>query len=119
VNILINGLIEKHIFIVLHRCYSRDDVKKVIADSNNKKIWIFGHGRKYRLEFGDEFLYYEEMKDYPKKDYIMQFHCNPYGGKSLIDYLCNDPSKSFISDSDIFAFENREYINKYIMGLNE
>lgn len=118
-NILINGLIEKHIFIVLHRCYSRDDVKKVIADSNNKKIWIFGHGRKYRLEFGDEFLYYEEMKDYPKKDYIMQFHCNPYGGKSLIDYLCNDPSKSFISDSDIFAFENREYINKYIMGLNE
>ena len=95
---------------IIHRCYTRDDVKKVITDSNNKKIWIFGHGRKYRLEFGDEFLYYEEMKDYPKKEYIMQFHCNPYGGKSLVDYLCEDPSKSVVTNGDVFAFENREYI---------
>jgi len=87
-------------------------VKEIIKNDDNKKIWIFGHGRKYRLEFGDEFLYYEEMKDYPKKIYIKQVHCNPYGGKSLVDYLCPVPEFSFVSDGDVFAFENRQYIEE-------
>jgi len=110
-DILLSKLVCKSYNIYL--CYTRDDVKRVISNPDNKKIWIFGHGRKYRLEFGDEFLYYEEMKYYPKKEYIKQVHCNPYGGKSLVDYLCEDKSKSFVSDGDVFAFENREYIENW------
>jgi hypothetical protein len=110
VELLVNKLIKNRINYKLHLCYTRDDVKSIIVQEDNKKIWIFGHGRKYRLEYGDEFLYYEEMKDYPKKIYIKQVHCNPYGGLSLIDYLCPDPSLSFVSDGDVFAFENRKYI---------
>ena len=50
------------------------------------------------------------MENYPKKDYIKQVHCNPYGGKCLADYLCVDMTDSFITNGDTFSFEVRDYI---------
>jgi len=67
---------------------SKEKFKELIKDSQNKNIYIFGHGAKHGLKFENgDFLEYAELKDCPKKNFIGQYHCNAEGGTSLKEYL--------------------------------
>lgn len=90
----------------------------MIYDKNCKGLYILGHGSRHGLLISaDEMLYYCEYKDAPKKDFVVQLHCNHGKGESLADYLC--AKEEFPTDKKRAIHENREYIhNKLKNELN-
>jgi len=80
----------------------------------NKKcrgLYILGHGRRHGLLISeDEMLYYCEYTDAPKKDFVIQLHCNHMKGKSLSDYL--HAKEDFPTDKMRVVNENREYVHE-------
>lgn len=62
--------------------------RKIVYDENCEELYISGHGRKHRLQISkNQNLYYFLYPNAPKKDKVIQLHCNHGGGKSLVDIL--------------------------------
>jgi len=82
--------------------------KELIFDINCKELYISGHGRKHRLQISKkENLYYFLFSSAPKKDKIVQLHCNHGGGKSLADFL--NAKEDFLTDSMRTSTQNLKY----------
>jgi len=83
----------------------------MVYDKNCAGLYILGHGRRHGLLISeDEILYYCEYVNAPKKDFVVQLHCNHMKGKSLGDYLC--AKEDFLTDKMRTVSENREYVHK-------
>ena len=83
VDLLINFFKNKEPYKVYH-CSNSNDFKRVLGNEKATKLWIFGHGTRHTLSFGKkDRLYYCDVRGYPAKGYIAQFHCNDGMGKSL------------------------------------
>jgi len=122
VELLKEGFEEQHKPYIIYRCSSPKDVKEVIKIKEADKVWIIGHGFKHGISFGKERLYYCDLEKCYKKSYIMQLHCNEYGGRSLIDYLCEtkeSKEKSFVCDCTRDFYENREFIQKILEKMRK
>jgi len=98
--------------------FDKKRFRNMIYDKNCKGLYILGHGRRHGILISeDEMLYYCEYKDAPKKDFVVQLHCNHMKGKSLGDYLC--AKESFPTNKMRMVHENREYThNKLKSELN-
>lgn len=66
---------------------------RIVADDTVQYLFVFGHGKRYGLYFGESFLNYADLKG-TKKKFVGQYHCNigdgffgcVYGGeKTLAD----------------------------------
>lgn len=114
----ISGLYDKESYRI-YPVYCKKDIIPIINDSNCKRIWIFSHGLKHGISLDEENLYYCEFENAPKKDFIAQLHCNCSGGKSLIDYLIDNPSpeKYIVSDTLRGLFDNLKDINRYLKEI--
>ena len=112
VDLLINFFKNKEPYKVYH-CSNSNDFKRVLENKKAMKLWIFGHGSRHTLSFGKkDRLYYCDVRDYPAKEYIAQFHCNDGMGKSLADYL--SPKNNFVTNSKRDVFQNRKDIKKIL-----
>jgi hypothetical protein len=107
IELLIKGFQKRKKKFVIYRCSSPLDFKKIVYQTQTNELWIFGHGKRDRISFGKEVLEYQELRDAPKKNRVFQLHCNHGGGKSLADYLCDDPGRSFVTDDVRSWHENR------------
>jgi len=96
---------------MIHRPSTKVAFKDIIKTKTAKRIWIFTHGSKDGIQVGKELLHFEEFKNLNKKcnkEYIMQLQC--WGSKELIEYFCDDPSKSEYKYGLRKFEENREFI---------
>lgn len=58
---------------------ARKDFEKIVEDPNCNKLYIMGHGRLYRFIIGpnkEDTIWYKDFIGYPKKDKVVQLHCN-------------------------------------------
>jgi hypothetical protein len=117
--LLVRGLKKLDEPYAIYVCKSPEDFLKAISKSETKKIWILAHGAKHYVGFGKERLYYCECQDAPEKECIVQLHCNPYGGKSLADYLCKNKDNSFVSNDFRTGRDNKSDIKKILNKMKE
>jgi hypothetical protein len=90
------------------------DFAQVYNNPSVQWLWILGHGERRLLSFLDDGKIKDILyENYPAKShikFIAQLHCNPGGGRSLIEI------NNLIPDHDItkfrFPFQNRCYIMK-------
>lgn len=109
--ILIEYLKIKNQPFKLLKKFDKQEFNDMIYDKNCRGLYILGHGRRHGLLISeDEVLYYCEYQDAPKKDFVVQMHCNHMKGKSLADYLC--AKEDFPTDKIRTVDENRKYIHK-------
>jgi hypothetical protein len=53
--------------------------EQLVSDPNCYELYIFGHGRLYRLIIGpnkEDSIWYRDFVGYPFKEKVVQFHCN-------------------------------------------
>jgi len=80
----------------------------MVYDSNCRELYISGHGRKHRLQISKkQNLYYFLYPCAPKKDKVIQLHCNHEGGKSLADVL--DAKEDFLTNKTRTSSQNIRY----------
>jgi hypothetical protein len=86
----------------------KDEFLSVITNKNVKAVFVFGHGQKHGLKFGNELWHYCNIPKMPHIRFVIQFHCNHYTGKSLHEHLgC---SGNLVAE-DVTIYQD---INKFI-----
>lgn len=91
-------------------------LKEITEDKMVKGIILFGHGQKHGIKLSKKkVFYYCEAGKSPKKEFVMQFHCNHYGGTSLVDYIGKDKDKCFVNDKENWI----PGINKVIRNITK
>lgn len=48
----------------------------IIENDSIECLFVFGHGKRYGLRFGDTFLEYSKLKKGGRKKFVGQYHCN-------------------------------------------
>jgi hypothetical protein len=89
------------------------DIKKFqefIYDTNCYGLYVLGHGVRHGLKISNnEILYYCNFKDAPIKEFVVQLHCNEYGGESLADIIALNKDKSYVPDGFQSCYANLVY----------
>lgn len=87
------------------------DIKKfreLIYDEKCYGLYIIGHGCRHGLKIDkNEMLYYCSFKDAPKKEFVVQLHCNHGGGESLADAIALNKNKSHVMDKKRYTWTVR------------
>lgn len=82
--------------------------RELVFDRRCRELYISGHGRKHKLQISKkQNLYYFLYSNAPKKDKIIQLHCNHGGGKSLADFL--DAEEDFLTNKSRTSTKNIKY----------
>lgn len=82
--------------------------REMVYDRNCRELYISGHGRKHRLQISKkQNLYYFLHSCAPKKDKVIQLHCNHGDGKSLADVL--DAKEDFLTNKMRNSSQNIRY----------
>lgn len=79
----------------IYEVESKEEAQKIICNPKVTHLWLFGHGLRNKLQFKSGDLCYFFVRKATKKEFIGQYHCNSYLGKSLADY--NSPNNSDIT----------------------
>lgn len=107
--LLIEYLKRKNQSFKLLTKFDKQKFDDMIYDEKCRGLYILGHGRRHGLMISeDEMIYYCEYQDAPKKDFVVQMHCNHMKGKSLADYLC--AKEEFPTDKMRMVKENLNYV---------
>ena len=115
IDLLIKCLKTKKESYKVYKEVTGNDFKEIVRNQKVKSLYIFGHGCKHGIKLGrNDFVYYCELQDAPKKDFIAQLHCNHQGGFSLADYLAK---KSYVIDGKISWLQNRLYFRKKLKKM--
>ncbi len=107
----------------LMKKFDRPKFNEFIYDQNCYGLYILGHGNRDRIGIGkgtkeEKEVMYSEFKNAPKKEFVVQLHCNNGGGESLAEILASNKPPSFVSDSYRNPGENSLYlIRKYQPSL--
>jgi len=106
-------LSQNNIPYVVYVIDAKDELIRIVENKNVKALFIFGHGRRHGVKFGNEVWSYYHMPKVKHILYAGQFHCNHESGKSLYEHLdCNGTLIDGVTLSyDINDyFESKEYI---------
>lgn len=110
INLLIKYFKLKNIPYKVHLNVNRKRLKEIIYNKKAKNIYIVGHGQRHGLKLSKkDVIYYCEVKDAPKKDFIVQLHCNHNFGKSLVEYIGKD---GFVSKGKLSLGATDDYLLK-------
>ena len=113
IDLLINYFLHEKLPYKVHVCEELRCADSVIRDPKVKELWIFGHGKKNYLSFGNNGkLKYQNFSGLEKKDFIAQLHCNTGDGPSLVELLSD--GKGIFSDYYRYPIQNRNDIQKWI-----
>jgi hypothetical protein len=83
---------------ILMKEFDIQKFREIIYDENCYGLYIIGHGMRHGLKISkEEMLYYCSFRDAPKKEFVVQLHCNHLGGESLADIIAKDKEKSYVS----------------------
>jgi hypothetical protein len=112
---------------VAYKIFNRADIatfKDIIYDNNCYGMYILGHGMRYGLIISkNEIINYQNFANAPKKEFIVQLHCNHGYGKSLVDYLATDKKKSYAGNTTRNTFDDLFYFfvlyleNKFVLNI--
>ena len=106
--LLIEYLKRKNQPFKLLRKFDKKKFSDMIYDKNCKGLYILGHGTRHGLRVSkDEMVYYCEFANAPKKEFIIQLHCNHLRGKSLVEYL--DAQSDFSMETTRTVNDNQNY----------
>ena len=91
----------------------KEDFTAIVKNKDVKALFIFGHGRKHGLKFGNEVWPYYNIPKVKNIEYVGQFHCNHESGKSLYEHL---GCKGVLIDGVTLSYDINEYIDskKYV-----
>jgi len=96
-----------------YKIYDRADrqtLEDLVYNPNCYGLYILGHGTRYSLKTSKkDICNYQNFADAPKKEFVIQLHCNNGGGKSLVDYIATDKNKSYAGISTRNIFDNLFY----------
>lgn len=101
----------------IYLCNTPVQGKAVIESPLITHLWIFAHGLRHGIDFGESVLYYCEIENYPSRIFIGQYHCNNGGGRALTDY--NPPKMCDITNSERKNSDIEEDVNSQLekMGI--
>ncbi|MCK4475162.1 MAG: hypothetical protein KAU16_00355 [Methanophagales archaeon] len=100
---------------VLMKKFNIKKFEEFIYDENCYGLYIIGHGCRHGLKIDkNEMLYYCSFKDAPKKDFVVQLHCNHGGGESLADIIALNKDKSYVSDNYRYPWSNWIYFHRLL-----
>lgn len=114
IDLLIEHFLKNKMPYKVYHCHNPEEFKVVLKNKKATRLWIFGHGCRHCLGFSGLAVTYCEVKDYPKKEYIAQLHCNPGAGKSLAEYLVKNPKNRFVEGTYRHIFRIRRDIKKIL-----
>lgn len=84
--------------------------KEFIYDKNCYGLYIIGHGSRQSLKISkNETCEYSNFKDAPKKEFIVQLHCNHKEGESLADIIALNKEKSYVPSGKQYIYFNILY----------
>jgi hypothetical protein len=102
----------------IYICKDPKSFEIALKNPNTKYLWIFGHGDRHGVDFGNR-VYYPYCRlskvsknEDMKKVFIAQLHCSSGEGKPLWEYLSEN--QGIYSGKDRFPLENREDIIEWI-----
>jgi hypothetical protein len=87
---------------------NKDEFMNVINNTKVKVLFVFGHGQKHGVKFGNELWHYCDIPKVSHIKFVTQFHCNHYTGKSLHEHL---GCKGNMITEDVTIYHD---INKFI-----
>ncbi|MDA0524754.1 hypothetical protein [Methanococcoides alaskense] len=90
-----------------------EEVKSILYDQNCYGIYLLGHGKRAGLSISGNIMDYSQFRNAPKKDFVVQLHCNHSNGESLADLIAIDKNKSNVSNGTRSAIRNNGYFFKY------
>jgi hypothetical protein len=140
-DILIPHFIHQRFPFKIYHCYNPQEVLEVLRNDKTKFIWIIGHGWRGGITFKWMRFFWEglfhkpkktqfpyakirdTLSKYPKKSFIVQFHCNHIEKKfthneSLVEILLEDSTESeyYITESLTHVisiwFASRELVSR-------
>lgn len=107
--LLIEYLKRKNQPFKLLKKFDKKKFSDMIYDVNCTGLYILGHGSRHGLRVSeDEMIYYCEFANAPKKEFVIQLHCNHLRGKSLVEYL--DAHSDFSMDATRTVNDNQNYL---------
>jgi len=93
---------------------SKEKFREIVKNKKATILYVFGHGVKHGVKISKkEVFYYCDLRKFPKKKFIAQLHCNPLGGKSLVDYLSTN---GFVSNGELSFFQLNKFIKNVVKG---
>lgn len=96
----------------------KDELIDIVQNKNVKAVYIFGHGQRHGVKFGNEVWHYCNMPKASHIEFVGQFHCNHYTGKSLYDHLECDGR---MVDGVTLCYDVNDYIEsrEYLQHLKK
>jgi hypothetical protein len=93
--------------------FDKQKFRDMVNDPNCTELYILGHGRRCGLRISENELYhYFLLAGAPKKDKVIQLHCNHKGYRSLTELL--HAQADFKQDSLRFPWQNIYYFLRKI-----
>jgi hypothetical protein len=120
IDLLINYFVKNPITpFQIYVCKDPKSFETAIKNPNTKFLWIFGHGDRHCVDFGNRIYFpycrlsgaLQKNKDL-KKDFIAQLHCSSGDGLPIWKYLSDN--EGIYSGKDRYPLQNREDIMKWI-----
>ncbi len=120
--LLIKYLKKKHYSFKIIKKFDRQKFNEFIYDANCYGFYIIGHGTRHSLKVGkgtkeEEVFEYSKFKDAPKKEFVVQLHCNTDGGESLSDIIATNKDKSYVPPGKQLIYYNNIYFLKLLLGF--
>lgn len=112
-DLLIHYFVSSSTKFKLYNCHSRECFIDALRTSPAQHVWIFGHGTRHSVSFGNGCVVtFCELKDAPKRDFIAQLHCCHGTGMTLWEYLSKKPG--IFTEGWHHYYQNREEIKDWI-----
>lgn len=116
IDLLINYFVSKSIKFKIIVCNDELCFDKAIRNSKALNLWIFGHGDRHSVDFGEGIEYtfckLKGVKDTNKKTFVAQLHCCNGNGLTLWEYISDKPG--IFSEGYRHTLQNREDIKEWI-----
>lgn len=115
IDILAEYFLQSSIKFKIYNCHNPQDFYESIKLSKAPNLWIFGHGTRHRISFGNETedkCPFCKIAETDRRSFIAQFHCCNGTGKTLWEYLSDKPG--IFSEGFRDSLQNRDDIEKWI-----
>lgn len=115
IEILVEYFVSKSKKFKIYNCYNTKCFEESIEKTKAQNLWIFGHGDRHGISFGDDkgdYFPFCKLEGKERRSFIAQLHCCHDTGKTLWEYLSDEPG-IFLEGYRTIT-HNREEIKKWI-----